>query len=268
MNAKTTSDLRFKSKALWINQEAGMNSTLESSDLNKIVPSSSSHLWSDELLDAWIKREAAASAIDQWIYWNNSPLRHASFELLTSFFPGSLFKIFLTDSRVSAYVDPLLKSQLSWSSSVAWSPEDPLWNLAMMPPGRFRRLAFLSASCSMKNEITQIIDGAIVRKLRKQIGEDIFQFVLLTNTSLKYFLESVHLEFSTLAQNDISEAIHQGALMIVQQAFSSKERGIQERIATKFPGSFAHGYCDTPLPSASVAEKILCALWREAGSWL
>ena len=189
-------------------------------------------------------------------------------EIRLRFFPALFSENFVKDSRVSSYVDDLLRVRLSWNSSISWAPQDPLWNLAMIPPNRFQRLAFLSASFSVKHEITQIIDGAIVRKLRKEIGEDIFQFVLLSNTSSKYFLKSLHSELSTLVIHDISEAIQQGAKMIVGHAFSSKERGIQERIATKLPGSFPQGYCDTPLPWASEAEKILSALWKDSESWL
>jgi hypothetical protein len=245
-----------------------MNSKPESLDVENIASSSSISLWSEELLDAWIKRDASAISIDQWIYWNNSPLRHASSEVLTSFFPALFSEIFVKDSRVSSYVDDLLRVRLSWNSSISWAPQDPLWDLGMIPSDRFQRLAFLSASFSLKHEITQIIDGSIVRKLRKEIGEDIFQFVLLSNTSSKYFLKPLHLELSKLVIDDISEAIQQGAKMIVGHAFSSKEQGIQERIATKFPGSFPQGYCDAPLPWASEAEKILSALWKDSGSWL
>jgi hypothetical protein len=230
------------------------------------LPSGGSCPWNDEAIAAWIERAPEASSIDQWIYWNTSPLRHASTEVLTSFFPISFKPIFVSDSLVTAHVDGLLRSRLSWSTKVAWAPQDPLWELSMIPPDRFQRLALLSASFSMKSEVSKVIDGSMVRKLRAQLGEDIFQFVLLSNASLKYFLEPLHDALSTL--NDITEAIHQGAVMMVQHAFSSKERGVQERIATKFSGCFSQGYCDAPLPWGSRAEEILHGLWKEAGSWL
>ncbi len=249
-----------------MNQQAEHNCELRTDNCELPSLGDGSAPWNDEILAAWIARAPEASSIDQWIHWNNSPLRHVSSEKLTSFFPASFGPMFITDSRVSAHVDALLRSQLPWSSTVTWAPQDPLWDLAMISPNRFKRLALLSASFSMQREITQIIDGSIVRQLRKQMGEDIFQFVLLSNASSKYFLEPMNAELSAL--NNIVEAINQGAVTLVQHAFSSKERGIQERVATKLPECFAQGYCDTPLPWAPQAEKILNTLWKEAKSWL
>ena len=249
-----------------MDQRAEHNCELRTANCEPPLLRNGSGPWNDEILAAWIARAPAAASIDQWIYWNNSPLRHVPAEKLTSFFPASFGPMFTTDARVSAHVDALLRSQLPWSSTVTWAPQDPLWDLAMISPDRFKRLALLSASFSMQREITQIIDGSIVRQLRKQMGEDIFQFVLLSNASSKYFLEPMNAELSAL--NNIVEAINQGAVTLVQHAFSSKERGIQERIATKLPGCFAPGYCDAPLSWAPQAEQILSALWKEAGSWL
>ena len=147
-----------------------------------------------------------------------------------------------------------------------WAPQDPLWEVAMMSPIRFKSLALLSASFSMRREITQLIDGSLVRKVRKQIGEDIFQFVLLSNASKKYFLEPMYAKLSKL--DDITQSIDQGAIMIMEHGFSSKERGIQERVGTKLHGCFAQGYCDHPLPWALQAEEILASLWKETLSWL
>lgn len=233
---------------------------------SSLLLSSNNTPWSDQLLAAWIDRHTDAACIDQWVYLNNSPTRHASQEVLGSLFPISFFQIFENDPRVSTHVDRILRSRLSWSSSVHWAPEDALWEVAMIAPDRFKRLALLSASFSMKHELTQIIDGSVVRKLRQEIGEDIFQFVLFSNTSLKYFLEPMHATLSTVG--DIIASIDQGAVMIVEHGFSSKERGIQERIATKLHGCFAQGYCDYPLPWALQAEQILSSLWKEASSWI
>jgi len=222
--------------------------------------------WSNELIAAWINRDATASHIDAWIHWNNSPIRHASPEVLASCVPASFLNVLEHDSRVSIHVDDLLRAKLSWSSPVHWAPQDPLWDVAMISPSRFKSLALLSASFSMRREITQLIDGSLVRKVRKQIGEDIFQFVLLSNASKKYFLEPMYANLSKL--DDITQSIDQGAIMIMEHGFSSKERGIQERVGTKLHGCFAQGYCDHPLPWALQAEEILASLWKETLSWL
>lgn len=136
----------------------------------------------------------------------------------------------------------------------------------MVSPDCFKRLAFLGVSFSMQRDLAKIIDGALVRELRKKIGEDIFQFVLLSGASLKYSLEPLQTALSGLPS--LMEALDQGAVMLVEQAFSSKERGIQERIATKLPGCFAHGFHETPLPWSAEAEKMLSLLWKEAALWL
>ncbi|MFZ4115101.1 MAG: hypothetical protein ACOYK6_00080 [Chthoniobacterales bacterium] len=249
-----------------MNQETGNNRQLITENRELSQQSNVPGLWNDEVIAAWIERAPAASSIDQWIYWNSSPLRHASHEVLATFFPASFKAILIRDSLVTTHVDSLLRSRLSWNATVNWAPQDPLWEVSMISPDRFQRLVLLSASFSMKSEISRIIDGSMVRKLRAQLGEDIFQFVLLSNASLKYFLEPLHDALS--AFSDITEAIYQGSVMIVQQAFSSKERGVQERIATKFSGCFAQGYYETPLPWNARAEEILSGLWKEAGSWM
>lgn len=252
-----------------INQQADLPEKLQSASsvsLPREDQETSSDPWNDEVLSLWLERQPAATSLDQWIYWNNSPLRHASTETLTSFFPASFCSMFTSDVRVRTHVDALLRAKLSWSATVSWAPHDPLWDLAMIPPHQFKRLALLSASFSMQREIARSIDGSVVRQLRKQLGEDIFQFVLLSNSSSKYFLEPMNAELSAL--NDVAAAINQGAVTLVQHAFSSKERGIQERIAAKLSGCFAQGYCDVPLPWASQAEQIVSALWKETSSWL
>ncbi len=222
--------------------------------------------WSDEVLTSWMKGAPEASLLEEWLSWNISPLQHASKATLSSLFPISLQPLFLSDDRVKAYINRKLRARLLWSSTVTWTPEDRLWEIAMIAPERFEKLALLGASFSMKSEIAKLIDGTTVRKLRSRLGDDAFQFVLLGAGGEKYFLESLHHAF--LNSSDITEAIVEGARILVEQAFSSKERGTQERIATKFPGCFAQGYQDAPLPWSLKAEEVIYQLWKEVGAWL
>ena len=219
----------------------------------------------EDVCRAWLTREPSSTLVDQWLLWNNSPLHHVPFSTLTSFFSESFYRVIQEDHRVSNYINAHLRSRFSWKDSVSWTPHDPLWAIGMLPPKRFERLALLGAALSLHQSLTQIIDGSIVRNLRQQLGEDIIQFVLLSGSSSKYLLQPMYTELAPL--DDIVAAIKQGAVTIVQHAFSSKERGIQKRIASKLPGCFEK-YCDTPLAWASQSEKILSELWKETSSWI
>ena len=230
------------------------------------APSTTLDSLGEETFRAWLAREPSTALVDQWITWNNAPLCHVPPATLTSFFPESFYHTVQEDPRVSAYVNALLRSQFLWKEPVTWAPHDPLWEIGMLAPNRFERLALLGSALSMHQEITQIIDGSIVRKLRQQLGEDSVQFVLLSGSSSKYLLEGVHTELAAL--NDPVGAIKQGAITIIEHAFSSRERGIQQRIASKLPGCFAKALCGTPLPWAPQAEKILSELWKETSSWI
>lgn len=129
-----------------------------------------------------------------------------------------------------------------------------------------QRLSLLAAALSLRKRIAQIIDGSLVRKLRQEIGGDIIEFALLSGSSPKYSFTPM--DEAAPALDDLVAAIKKEATMIVETAFSAKERGVQERIASKLPGCFERQFYDAPLPLADSAEKILKALWKEASSWL
>ncbi len=215
---------------------------------------------------AWLEKGPLAPVIDEWIIWNNSPLRHVPLVTLQQFFPEKIYPSFLKDARVRVAVDTALRAKLSWKEPVSWAPNDPLWKIAMLSPERFQRLALLGAVFTLHQEITQIIDGSVIRLLRKEVGEDIIQFVLLSSMPSKYFLEPLKQELGAF-ENNIT-VLQQGAIMLVEHAFSSKENGIQKRIATKLPGCFAQGCSQNALPWASAAEKILSELWKETSLWI
>ncbi|MBX9743331.1 MAG: Yop proteins translocation protein K [Chthoniobacterales bacterium] len=223
---------------------------------------------------AWLEKETVAPLIEEWICWNNSPLRHVPLGTLTQFFPEKFYHSFLEEPRVRATVDALLKKKLSWNESVSWVPHDFLWNIGMIAPGRLKRLVLLASASLFFREIAQIIDGALIRSLREELGEDLLQFVVLSGSSARYALEPMREELlhNTPAafqeSSKMRELLHQGSIKLADHAFSLKEQGIQKRIATKLPGCFAQGCAPTPLPWALEAEAILNKLWNETSSWI
>lgn len=228
------------------------------------VPIASS--FGDEMIQGWLAGGNAASSFDQWIFWNNSPSQHVPLATLTKFFPEKFYQILSQDSSTRWQVDAILRSKLSWSAPVAWRPEDPLWEISLTTPARLQRLAFLAAALSMKEVIAKIIDGTVVRKLRQEIGEDIMEFVLLSGSLTKYSFDGLNAEFP--AMEDPVTGLRQRALLLIKNAFSAKELGVQQRIACKVPGSFPAEIPETPSPLAAKTEEVLCKLWKEAGFWL
>lgn len=224
------------------------------------------HPLTENLVRAALVSEPSAAAVEQWVYWNNSPSRHGSLDLLTKFLPESFFRLLLEDHRVRSHVDRLLKLKFAWKNSVAWTPDDLLCEVSLIEPQKMKRLSLFAAALSLRKSIAQIIDGSIVRKLRQEIGGDIIEFALMSGSSSRHPLNLVTSE-ATIS-TDLVDAIKKEAIIIVQNAFSSKARGVQERIASKLPGCFAEQFCDVPLPVAEVAEKFLNQLWKEASSWL
>ncbi len=223
-------------------------------------------LFGEELLQGWLAGGEKAFALDQWIFWNNSPSRHVPLETLTTFFPEKRYQILLEDSQTRLQVDAILRSKLAWSAPVAWKPQDPLWEIALAAPARLQRLAFLASALSMKEVIAKIIDGTVVRKLRQAIGGDIIEFVLLSGSLTKYAFTALSAEFPAL--EDPVAALQQRALLFLRNAFSAKEVGIQQRIASKVPGSFSTEIPENLSPLAAQTEEMFCKLWKETGSWL
>ncbi len=269
----------------------------------------------EELLRGWLVGGDAAALLDQWIFWNNSPSRHVSLATLLQFFPEKFQQVLSKDTRVRSQVDAILRSKLSWSAPVAWRPQDPLWEISLVAPARLQRLAFLAAALSMKEVLAKIIDGAVVRKLRQEIGEDIMEFVLLSGSLSKYSFAELNLSQNSTAdahcgvapvlapssindtlsrcapeapgtaspaasfekgssmndaaqKEDLTVAIKQRSLLFVENAFSTKENGVQQRIASKVPGCFATGVGKPASPLATKTEEMLCKLWKETCSWL
>ena len=218
------------------------------------------------LVKSWLEGGDVAASLDQWIFWNNSPSRHVPLVTLTKFFPEKFYHILEKDTRVRSQVDALLRTRLSWTAAVAWKPQDPLWELSLVAPARLQRLAFLAAALSMKETLAKIIDGAIVRKLRQEIGEDIMEFVLLSGSLSKYFFPECTADFPLV--EDPLAALQQRAVLLIENAFSTKEDGVQQRIASKMPGTFFTGIKKTASPLAAKTEEMLCKLWKEASSWL
>lgn len=231
----------------------------------KKLPSTISS-WGDELLQEWLVGGEAAASLDQWIFWNNSPSRHVSVATLTKFFPEKFFQVLTQDSQIRSQVDAILRSKLSWSAPVSWRPQDPLWEVSLAAPARLQRLAFLAAALSMKEAIAKIIDGAVVRRLRQEIGEDIMEFVLLSGSLSKYGFAPLITEFAPI--EDPVSGLQQRGLLFINNAFSTKEIGVQQRIASKLPGAFAGGVPQAPSPVAVKTEEMLCKVWKEASLWL
>ncbi len=219
-----------------------------------------------DLLHSWLAGGADAASVDQWIFWNNSPSRHVPLSTLTQFFPESFYHVLSEDLRVRAQVDTLLRSKMSWEEPVSWAPQDPLWEISLVEPKRFQRFAFLAATLSVKEVISKIIDGIMVRKLRQEIGEDIVEFSLLSGSLTKYSFASISGAMPLL--DDPVATIQQRGVMLIQNAFSSKERGVQRRIASKLPGCFPEGPAETPSLLAAATQEMLCKLWKETSSWL
>ena len=219
-----------------------------------------------DLIQRWIAKGDTAVALDQWIFWNNSPSRHVPLATLTQFLPEKLQQVLLQDTRCRSQVDAILRSKLSWSAPVAWKPQDPLWEISLVVPARLKRLAFLAAALSMKEVLAKIIDGGVVRKLRQEIGEDIMEFVLLSGSLSKYSFDTLTADLTAI--EDPIFALQQRSLLFVENAFSAKELGVQQRIATKMPGCFATGVGKPASPLATKTEEMLCKLWKEASSWL
>ncbi len=220
----------------------------------------------ETLLQGWLSGGEVAAPLDQWIFWNNSPSRHVPLGTLTKFFPEKFYHILEKDQQVRSQVDALLRSKLSWSEAVAWNPEDPLWEIALLAPARLQRFAFLAAALSMKEMIAKIIDGALVRKLRQEIGADIIEFVILSGSLSKYSFEECTLDFA--CSEDALITLRQRALLLLENAFSGKELGVQQRIASKVPGTFSIGLKTTPSPLAGKTEEMFHKLWKETKSWV
>lgn len=225
-----------------------------------------STFFDDNLVKSWLAKDAALASLDEWIFWNNSPSRHVSVATLTEFFPENFFQILTQDPQIRSQVDTILRSKLSWTAPVSWRPEDPLWEVSLATPVRLQRLAFLAAALSMKEVIAKIIDGAVVRKLRQEIGEDIMEFVLLSGSLSKYAFAALTTEFPPI--EDPVSGLQQRGLLFINNAFSGKEIGVQQRIASKLPGSFSGGVPQLPSPLAVKTEEMLCKVWKEAGGWL
>jgi hypothetical protein len=232
----------------------------------KIVTSTVPCSLSEELLVKWFVGGDTADSLDQWIFWNNSPSRHVPLTTLAQFFPEKFHHILADDARFRAQVDVVLRSKLSWSDPVHWMPQDLLWEISLAAPERFQRLAFLAAALSMKELLAKIIDGALVRKLRQEIGADIIEFTLLSGSLAKYAFAALPSDL-TLVEDPVL-ALRQRALLFVNHAFSTKERGVQQRIATKMPGCFSTGWESQPSPLALKTEELLSQLWKETCSWI
>jgi hypothetical protein len=220
----------------------------------------------EEAIRNWLAGGDAASPLDQWIFWNNSPSRHVPLATLTQFFPEKFYQVLLKNIQVRSQVDAILRSKLSWSAPVAWRPQDSLWEISLAAPARLQRLAFLAAALSMKEVLAKIIDGAVVRKLRQEIGEDIIEFVLLSGSLSKYSFATWTID--PPIDDELVTTLQQKAFSFINNAFSTKEIGVQQRIATKIPGSFSNGPQKTPSPFAQQAQELLCKLWKENSSWL
>ena len=220
----------------------------------------------EDLVRAALLRDPSAMGIEQWIYWNNSPSRHIPLSTLTKCLPESFCLLLAEDQRMRSHVDSLLKSKFSWKTPVAWAPNDSLWEISLIEPLKMQRLSLLAAALSQRKRIAQIIDGSMVRTLRQEIGEDIMEFALLSGSSPKYSFSPM--DEGAPALDDLVAVIKKEGLMIVETAFSAKERGVQERIASKLPGCFERQFYNAPLPLANSAEKILKGLWKEASLWL
>lgn len=219
-----------------------------------------------DLLQQWFKGGAEAKVLDRWIFWNNSPSRHIPVASLNELIPGKLGEILLQDDRTRLEVDAILRAKLSWSAPVAWRPEDPLWEISLALPNRLQRLAFLVAALSMKEVLAKIIDGAVVRKLRQKIGEDIMEFVLLSGSLAKYSFSECAADFPL--NEDPLLALQQRAILFIENAFSAKEVGVQQRLASKVPGCFLKGLPQEASPLALKTEELLCRVWKETSSWL
>lgn len=217
----------------------------------------------ENLVRACLAGESSGALLEQWIYWNNSPLRHVPFKTLLSFFPESLYRLLPEDLRAQRRIDTILRSKLSWQESVSWMPQDPLFEIGLLAPVKFERIALLSAALIMRQSISQVIDGFTVRRLRQEIGGDILEFALLSSWPLHHDLVP-----NGMSSQDIVTAIQQKAITVVEDAFSGKEKAIQVRIASKLPGCFAKGCTKEPTPLAGAAEKFLLGVWKEASSWL
>ena len=233
---------------------------------DKISGSIMASSFGEELLRGWLAGGDDAAALDQWIFWNNSPSRHVSLATLMQFFPEKFQQILSKDTRVRSQVDRILRSKLSWSAPVAWRPQDPLWEISLVASARLQRLAFLAAALSMKEVLAKIIDGAAVRKFRQEIGEDIMEFVLLSGSLSKYSFTELTADLAL--GEDLTVAIKQRSLLFVENAFSAKESGVQQRIASKMPGCFSTGIGKPASPLAAKTEEMLCKLWKETCSWL
>lgn len=232
----------------------------------KISGSTIASSFGEELLRGWLAGGAAAASLDQWIFWNNSPSRHVPLATLMQFFPEKFQQLLSKDTRVRSQVDAILRSKLSWSAPVTWRPQDPLWEISLVTPARLQRLAFLAAALSMKEVLAKIIDGSVVRKLRQEIGEDIMEFVLLSGSLSKYSFAELTADLALVEEPLV--ALRQRSLLFVENAFSTKERGVQQRIASKMPGTFVTGVKEASSPLAAKTEEMLCKLWKEARSWL
>lgn len=228
--------------------------------------SKSTSLLIEQLVPSWFSRNSDAAILDEWIFWNNSPSRHVPLMTLKTIFPEKFYNILEQDSRVRAQVDRVLRSKFSWNAPVSWNPQDPLLELSMAAPHRFQRLAFLASALSMKEVLGKIIDGAVVRKLRQEIGEDIMEFVLLSGSLNKYSFAECTAHFPL--SEEPCATLQQRAILFIEDAFSGKESGVQQRIASKMPGAFLEGIKNTASPLAAKTEELLSRLWKEANSWL
>ena len=215
------------------------------------------------LVSSCLHREPLAAVLEQWIYWNNSPSRHIAPKKLEQFVPDSFSLLLSGDFRVRNKIDTLLRTQLSWKESVAWTPDDPLLEISMLPPLKFERLALLSAAISLRGAISQVIDGAIVRKLRQEIGADILEFSLLSSWAVHHSLIA-----EKVVSDDLVTIIQQTAETFVEHAFSGRAHAIQVRLASKLPGCFSKQFFEKASPQAEEAEKLLVGLWKETASWL
>ena len=220
----------------------------------------------EELLRGWLADGEKGAALDQWICWNNSPSRHVPLATLMQFFPEKFYQILSQDHQVRSQVDAILRAKLSWTAPVSWMPEDPLWKISLAAPLRLQRLAFLAAALSMKEELSKIIDGALVRKLRQEIGADIMEFALLSGSLSKYFFVPLTADLARITEPLV--ALQERAVLFIENAFSAKEVGVQQRIASKMPGCFSTGIGKPASPLAAKTEELLCKLWKETSSWL
>src|SRR3990167_1714282 len=217
----------------------------------------------ENLVRACLAGESSGALLEQWIYWNNSPSRHVPLKTLLSFFPESLYRLLPEDFRVRRKIDTILRSKLSWHEAVSWAPQDPLFEIGLLAPVKFERLALLSAALIMRQSISQVIDGSTVRRLRQEIGGDILEFALLSSWPLHHDLVP-----DGVPSQDIVASIQQKAITVVEDAFSGKEKAIQVRIASKLPGCFAKGWLEGSVPLAEESGKLILGVWKEASSWL